>query len=260
MGHSKLLPMNFPPVAKGGMLGILSAGCTSDFPNGLGSTADGVNNGATQNATGHIGTYSWEFNGSSDYVELGGGSWLNGLDEFSFSTWLYFDSLTGYPLINDKWGAGGGGAGNLTYGVNIHSGNSRFNNYIGTWSQEATGSTVSTGAWLHLGWVYNGTGTPSVKVFHNGSLINTLSTSVPSTLPTTSVNWRIGALGHGGNYFNGKVDQTIFWDKAISNSDITTLYNSGSGITSGFPESDSIKVYYNFEQTSGNLINQAIPC
>jgi len=50
------------------------------------------------------------------------------------------------------------------------------------------------------------------------------------------------------------MDQTLFYDKALSASEISTIYNSGSGTTT--PDTVGLFAHYNFEQTGNTLVNQ----
>ena len=47
----------------------------SGFPDGLGSSVDATPyNGVVQNATGKVGSYSWDFDGTDDYASTSSGT------------------------------------------------------------------------------------------------------------------------------------------------------------------------------------------
>jgi hypothetical protein len=58
----------------------------------------------------------------------------------------------------------------------------------------------------------------------------------------------------GGSYFDGNLDQILVYSKALSQSNITALYGSGSGTST--PDTVDLVAHYNFEQTGSTLENQ----
>ena len=118
---------------------------------------------------------------------------------------------------------------------------------------------LTLNSWNHI--VFTRTGTTD-RLYLNGVLRGTSTSdnsigNVYSTIYLARAN--IGAAGQ--SYLDGRVDDLTIWSKVLGQSDVDALYASGSGATpigSGISLS-GLKAYYNFEQTSGNLINQAIP-
>lgn len=100
----------------------------------------------------------------------------------------------------------------------------------GTDYQEVAGSTtISTGQWYFIVGVYS----PSsyLKVYVNNSEDGT-SSSVPSAITNPNV-FRMGctnASGTDGEFLNGKMDETFYYSKALSTTELTELYNGGAGL------------------------------
>ena len=67
-----------------------------------------------------------------------------------------------------------------------------------------------------------------MKIYING----TLEKSIPMTGPTVASSWNlyIGGQEYGfQNFFDGKIDEVAVWDKALSATEIATLYGNGNG-------------------------------
>jgi hypothetical protein len=78
-------------------------------------------------------------------------------------------------------------------------------------------SQVNTGAWVYVACIYNGT---SVNTYFNGALEKT--SALTGTL-IQNVNYQFG------NGLTGSLDEWGIWNRALSSSEISTLYNSYSG-------------------------------
>ena len=57
-----------------------------------------------------------------------------------------------------------------------------------------------------------------------------------STLPSTLIDFQIGARQFGGaqDYFDGLIDEVGFWRRVLTPAERTTLYNGGAGLTYPF--------------------------
>ena len=82
---------------------------------------------------------------------------------------------------------------------------------------------------------YSGSGTAAgLKVYKNGSLFTT--TPFADTLGTQNINtggavtFEICAI-FGANQWNGSMDELGIWNKELTTTEITALYNSGAGLT-----------------------------
>lgn len=86
------------------------------------------------------------------------------------------------------------------------------------------GTVVPTGAWTMVTWVWN---TTHAQIYFNASLSNTSACTLVDTAGDTLV---IGSYVTGSsNALNGQLDQLTIWNTTLNSSEITTLFNSGSG-------------------------------
>ena len=97
------------------------------------------------------------------------------------------------------------------------------------WTSLCETDQLSTGTWYHIVVTYN-TST-GWKLYQNGTLkdsnsnIETIKT--PGTLNTNYIGW----VDSGTNrHWDGLIDEIAVWDKELSSSEVTELYNSGDGL------------------------------
>jgi len=68
-----------------------------------------------------------------------------------------------------------------------------------------------------------------IKIYENGNLINNLNYYNPNTIINTIINspFQIGRLFYNlnTNYFKGKIDDIGFWNRALTQQEISDLYN-----------------------------------
>ena len=188
----------------------------SDATDQLGNyngTADKVNF-STEGKFGFAG----KFNGSDSYVSLPAG--INKNNNFSWSFWIKFDSMTQYDT---PIGFFMNGSTNFIDMVSVgrlgfYDGNSRLNTPTGTFA---------TGNWYHV--VLSKSSTTGRKFYVNGIQVASDSVNTNSGGTTGGRNL-FGAYSSGGNpttaafALDGKLDQIRIYDSAISAADVTTLY------------------------------------
>ena len=114
-------------------------------------------------------------------------------------------------------------------------------NWYSTGYRITGATTISVDTWYHAVVVGNGLGAGSrnVKLYLNGSQEGSTYTA-DYNLTNTTVNHGIHSNGSVEPFTNGILDEIGFWvGKALSESEISELYNSGSGLayplTSGTP-------------------------
>ena len=87
------------------------------------------------------------------------------------------------------------------------------------------------GSWVHLVGTYDGT---YLKIYYNGSL-ETTSSTLSGTIYNNSESTTIGITA-----FEGAIDEVGIWSRAITSTEVTALYNSGSGFQPIFSSIKSI--------------------
>lgn len=185
-----------------------------------------TNNGTTAYSTGKINNGAVFDNTAGKNLDYNGNLSFAGGGTRTFSCWVNCSSFAvdGYVLDNTTTTAGSGSA------------NRRFILYTGSDSKihmfasgnEVTTSTLSTGTWYHCVVTQNGT---TWELFLNGT---SQGTTTMSTASYADDSFRIGESYAGGGYGRSTVDEVGVWLRVLSGTEITQLYNSGSGLAYPF--------------------------
>lgn len=169
---------------------------------------------------------AYRYNGtSSQYATVASNFALSNTD-VTISTWVN-------PTVASNSGIFfkiGGPASTNGYGVGM--GNTTFdNNSPGTklimlyegvrWIPTTTNIGVG---WHHVVMVISSSGVPSAYL--DGSLVGTYA-GTNAIAPTTNMTY-IGGGMTTARYFNGSIDDTRIYSRALSGSEITSLYNGGA--------------------------------
>jgi hypothetical protein len=203
----KNLTPSSPSSLLNGLLAFYKLGDTSDS-SGNGNTL--TNNEGVAFANGKIGNAA-EFD-ESNYLSVS----LSGITKnSSASVWINQSSQNGTPLV-----LGQSAIGNISI---------RDDGYIGAFLGDfgvITSDVVADfGDWYHVVGIYDGV---IFKLFVNGVLKATQSTS------RFLDNDLLYIGGEGGGEFNGLIDAVGIWNRALSDAEITALYNAGHGIEHPF--------------------------
>ena len=86
----------------------------------------------------------------------------------------------------------------------------------------------------------------TIKLYINGSLVDTETGQPSSTSTNLSNNFHIG-LSNGNTYNNGKIDEVGIWNTALTSTQIQEIYNgTGTNLTKDLTTvSGSNLVYWN---------------
>lgn len=187
--------------------GTTAADATGNNNNG------NLNNGAVF-STGKIGN-AVSLNGSNQYLTVNNSGSLNPTSAITLSVWIKASSLTGNRVIFKKqnWSA--------SYELAIYGGQLTFNlNGPGSVSTAAP----STGVWHLITATYDGA---AKKIYVDGSI----SQAASGPIGTNGEAIMIGTSGGWENYFSGLVDDARIYNRALSQTDVQSLYNSGAGVS-----------------------------
>jgi len=171
---------------------------------------------------------------------------LSGLPAVSFSGWLKLSNgggnaiLWGDSVSSIGFGAGGVPTLNTTInGVSISDGD----------------VSLTVGDWANLVVVYDSINGVS-QIYLNGDPIKTAETNGTYGAGGTSY---LGSLNEYVDFsFRYQVDEVGVWGRALSQSEVTALYNNSYGRTFPFPQIPTSTLYYNNAQSDGdwgNLLN-----
>jgi hypothetical protein len=169
------------------------------------------------------------FNGTTAYVNLPNNA-FNFTSDFTISTWVNQSSVAGNRDILSTFTNFGGNY----YGWELFSSSGVVNFWIynGTVtpiSLQVNSVTFSINTWYHVLVVRKGS--TSTQIYIDGILRGSNTSTINPVYHTTN-NANIGAynnIGVYGNFFQGKIDETYIWNRELTSTDVTTLYNAGAG-------------------------------
>lgn len=197
--------------------------------------------------------------GDADHLEASSATPFdiaNGGTSFSISFWVKPTSHLVAPIVSKggSYRAYTNYGGMFTFAVGTS-----FSSYSST-----GGITLSTGSWQHIVCVYNGSA-QAANAYKNGSVGTTFTSNLSSgTSLTNSNTFQIAASDVGtadpflgSNYltYNGRIDEVSFWDKALSSSEVTAIYNTGvpGDLSQHSAFSNLVSWYRMGEQPTDNL-------
>ena len=174
----------------------------------------GTNNGASYQETGKL---NKALGFQHDYVQVPNSQSLNPGDDLTLSAWVNWNGASGDNNVITK---------ETAYEFRIRNG---YVNYaINPWAwRGGTSSQISPNTWNHI--VITNDRDGQQKIYING--VNTYSTNSGGAVRQNNNHVRIGARGNGSAsaYFYGLIDETAIWNRVLTPSEITELYNAGNG-------------------------------
>lgn len=166
--------------------------------------------------------YALEFNGVSDYIDLGSTSFLSGTTEFTVSLWI---NISDYPT---GWGEYrmfelgtyyGSSPNTILLYIRYDTNDSIFlvNNDF-----PVTGGVVPLNKWVHI--VVTFKGGSSTKIYVDGVLKDTNTSFIPNYLNNGILPTKIGGSEFGSRYyFKGAIDDVRIYNYALSADEIANL-------------------------------------
>jgi hypothetical protein len=173
-------------------------------------------------------------NGTDAYVDLGDNIFNSFTSDFSISVWVNLNSVSGNQCIlnNLSYNASGFSNGWIFLMRNqIPS----FEIYTDSGAYQPIGSPtiLSTSTWYNI--VVTRKSSTRSRIYVNGSLVVADTSSLNPTyvttlipIPSTIGTWKYNAVNKQW-YLNGKIDELNTWNKELTATEVTDLYNAGSG-------------------------------
>ena len=216
-------------IVTSGLVLNLDAGDAASYP-GSGSTwTDLTVNGNDGTLNGNP-TYTYSdggaivFDGSNDYVALGGPASLNN-QYTTHEVWVKFDNATGGAFYNiiSRLNTSPGTFTMLKTNTNVYIFNTRnSSNSIA----QVTLSTAPVSSWTQLVHSYDGT---TVRTYVNGVADNT-STSISGPLNTSGAfDMKIATNNSPANYLDGNISVVRAYDRALTAAEIAQNYDALKG-------------------------------
>ncbi|MEY2571560.1 MAG: hypothetical protein QOE63_1910, partial [Acidimicrobiaceae bacterium] len=204
------------------------------FDDGSGTTAadrsgngnNGTLKGATWTTSGRYGG-ALSFNGTSDWVTVPDSNSLDLTGPMTLEAWIKPRALTAWnTVLMKEYGT--------YYSYALYA---TDDSLVPTgWARDAVAwgnGPVSTTAWTHLAFTYDGT---VAKLYVNG--VMTSSSSNVFALPNTNGPLRIGGNGIWGEYFNGLIDDVRVYSRPLSPAEVTA--DMGTGVSAAAQPSASV--------------------
>ena len=192
---------------------------------------DGTNDGATRGVTGKINN-AFDFDGINDNVNISAGINLSNKN-FTISLWI----ANTYSLTTKTKFIIGQGSPSANQAIFISRDKNTGKVNFGFISDDLSSSTnLSTdGSFEHWVFTYDAS-TNNKSIYFNGSLD---SDDISSADTSAIGEFIIGDwLGTVDETFEGRLDEIGIWNRSLSSSEVSQLYNSGVGLSFPFPETD----------------------
>jgi len=166
-------------------------------------------------------------NGTNAYVQIPYNI-FSSITEFSISFWVNLNSLTGNQFLFSNIKVSGGVY--KGFGIVKNTANKINLQIYGTSSVDLySNTTLTSNTWYNIVITRKSSGN---KIYTNGILDNSDSSSVNPTYYTPQYS-QIGAYDNSFNPLsyvtNGKIDEVNIWNRELTTTEITELYNSGTG-------------------------------
>jgi hypothetical protein len=99
--------------------------------------------------------------------------------------------------------------------------NARY--WVGGAAAQIANITITNLQWYHLAWVKNGN---IISFYQNGSFMGSAAD------PATGINnpSTIVLGGSGPDNVSGRIDEAGFWNRALTSTEVSILYNGGNGL------------------------------
>jgi len=194
---------------------------------------------------------------NSEYLSHADNADLSPTGDFSFNMWVKPENFTttasgagsANPFVEKLLGAGnqrsfvfaidygnGDATPDYTYRAAISSDGSSLTTKYSTAAQ----FNMTEGAWQMMTFIYDASA-GEFSIYRNNSLEVTL-TGFPTSVYDSTSQFNLGAAPNAlVSYFDGLLDEVGYWKKVLTSSEISALYNSGSGIPYEAAAATSIK-------------------
>lgn len=194
------------------------------------------NNTVTQDASGIQDEAAQFERDNSEYLSLADDATFDvttSVDR-SIQVWVKTTNVTGFPSIAGKWKTSATQARNWLFRVET-DGTPRF--FVGdggssTRENVQATSTVDDGSWHQVVVTFDSS-TDTARIYVDGQTAEGTTASMTPAASTAGLG--IGAESESGDagsaaFWDGSIDVVAWWSKVLSESEIDSLYNGGSGI------------------------------
>ena len=202
---------------------------------------DGTPTNVNFNVAGKFGN-AGSFNGSNSKIELANLG-IAGSSARTISAWVNVSSLASHQTIFQF----GSNASKSRFGIDITTAGKIE---VTTFGRDITTSAtqITTGNWHHVVVLYNGGSIEGANtdIYIDGSVVSVSNAgTTTSSLSTTNSNYSIGCdTLNSRHFFNGSIDQVRIFNRAITSTEVETLYNEVQCIPTIVPSEHFNTVLY----------------
>tara|TARA_S200002703_G_scaffold83865_1_gene72262 strand:- start:474 stop:1952 length:1479 start_codon:yes stop_codon:yes gene_type:complete len=185
-----------------------------------------------------VNTYSLDFDGVDDYVNIGNGVSFEYTDAFSYSFWVKPNAVSGSKNLYTKYDAGRGiytylnsasGAGdNALYFflLNTNSGSTATRKRITT----NTGAIISPNVWTNIVITYDGSGLGTgINVYKNGvsQTVTVTQDNLQNSTIVNTVDSYLCAFSGISSFYSGVTDEFAIFNTELSATEALAIYGIG---------------------------------
>ena len=208
-----------------------NAATGSGFPDGIGSNGDlSAQASAGFDSTRKLGTHAAQFPADADYSKTteSQGSNFDFTSDFSVTVWFYRDdSLDGgyHAMVSKREGSNS----EMNFIVGTDNTLSCYINRSGVGGTNfASTQTFANATWYHAAVTRSGN---TLKYYIDG-VHTTTGTIGSGHSVTNTAPFALGAVSaSGGEGFDGNLDDVSVWERALTDAEIASIYNAGTGAT-----------------------------
>jgi hypothetical protein len=194
--------------------------------------------------------YSLALDGADDYVDVSGFAQdtIIGSGDFTISCWAKAAST--HSGVIHAWLAGD----------NSDDGTVRFQFHIGgklrlvfkdsDWASAYSTNSYSTDTWYNI--VVTRSGNQAYLYVNTSEWISINDSNVAHDMSGASLEFNIGRYrqNYNGAWLNGKVDEVAVWNRVLTSTERTTVYNSGTPSDLTSTASSGLTGYWRFEDNT----------
>jgi hypothetical protein len=197
------------------------------------NSVTGTLNGPTFVSTTGSGVFN--FDGNDDYIDAGSASYLNGLSNLSFFSWVNISTLTNDDVIASDWSYSGTTSlnkGHYTISQGPNDGSAtKIRIYLKNSGADEGDNVVNTNSfilnsnqWYYIGFTLNN---GTLFIYVNGvSYPFTVSYgSIPSSVPNEESNLNVGRWQNVGRYLNGDISPIHIYNRTLSANEVLHNFN-----------------------------------
>lgn len=177
-----------------------------------------------------------DFNGSTDYIDMGDIGAIDSATTLSGCAWVFHDTSAadhhimgknnsatdGLQFFRDDVGSVSGRTDVYTIFIadSVDTDNTRV---------ESTTNSALTNKWNQVCFTYLANSATGLRLYINGieDANSPASTSTIGAIDSTTNPFRIGSTSAGAGFFDGKIDEAIIWNRTLTADEIAESYRLG---------------------------------